>query len=206
MVSKTKRKTKKQKAQARARKRKGSVKNMLRQVVSKGSAPLAFWQQLSEKDYQVLNADGNYRALDYLGKLKVASNILTGSLTGRVLFGDQYNPSPSGQPRINPAGIANKWVGIGIIGKLYGKIGKGMKLPEASMIDRVGSKLIFGGAVGGFFDPPGNPGGYVSTANVTPNVMVQNRSQTNRAFATAQRNRSFVPVDSFDSSTGSAFR
>ena len=179
---------------------------MIRQVVNKGSAPLAFWQQLSEKDYQVLNADGNYRALDYLGKLKVASNILTGSLTGRVLFSDQYNPQPGGQPRINPAGIINKWVGIGLAGKLYGKIGKSMKLPEASMIDRVGSKLIFGGAVGGFFDPPGNPGGYVSTANVTPNVMVQNRSQTNRAFATAQRNRSFVPVDSFDYSTGSAFR
>jgi hypothetical protein len=191
-----------------SKKRNGSksIKSMIRQVVNKGSAPLAFWQQLSEKDYQVLNADGNYRSLDYLGKLKVASNILTGSLTGRVLFSDQYNPQPSGQPRINPAGIINKWVGIGLAGKLYGKIGKSMKLPEASMIDRVGSKLIFGGAVGGFFDPPGNPGGYVSTANVTPNVMVQNRSQTNRAFATAQRNRSYVPLDSFDYSTGSAFR
>ena len=191
-----------------SKKRNGSksIKSMIRQVVNKGSAPLAFWQQLSEKDYQVLNADGNYRALDYLGKLKVASNILTGSLTGRVLFSDQYNPQPGGQPRINPAGIINKWVGIGVAGKLYGKIGKSMKLPEASMIDRVGSKLIFGGAVGGFFDPPGNNGGRVSTANVTPNVMVQNRSQTNRAFAVAQRNRSFVPVDSFDYSTGSAFR
>ena len=191
-----------------SKKRNGSksIKSMVRQIVNKGSAPLAFWQQLSEKDYQVLNADGNYRALDYLGKLKVASNILTGSLTGRVLFSDQYNPQPGGQPRINPAGIINKWVGIGVAGKLYGKIGKSMKLPEASMIDRVGSKLIFGGAVGGFFDPPGNNGGRVSTANVTPNVMVQNRSQTNRAFAVAQRNRSFVPVDSFDYSTGSAFR
>ena len=183
-----------------------SIKSMIRQVVNKGSAPLAFWQQLSEKDYQVLNADGNYRALDYLGKLKVASNILTGSLTGRVLFSDQYNPQPGGQPRINPAGIINKWVGIGLAGKLYGKIGKSMKLPEASMIDRVGSKLIFGGAVGWFFDPPGNPGGYVSTRNVSPNVMVQNRAQTNRSFAQAQSNRSYVPLDSFDSSTGSAFR
>jgi len=191
-----------------SKKRNGSksIKSMIRQVVNKGSAPLAFWQQLSEKDYQVLNADGNYASLDYLGKLKVAANILTGSLTGRVAFPDQYNPSPSGQPRINPAGVINKWVGMGVLGKLYGKIGKSMKLPEAAMIDRVGSKFIFGGAVGVFFDPPGNPGGYVSTANVTPNVMVQNRSQTNRAFATAQRNRSFVPVDSFDYSTGSAFR
>ena len=183
-----------------------SLKSYIRKGINTVAGPVAFWNQLSEKDYQVLNADGNYRALDYLGKLKVASNILTGSLTGRVLFSDQYNPQPGGQPRINPAGIINKWVGIGLAGKLYGKIGKSMKLPEASMIDRVGSKLIFGGAVGGFFDPPGNPGGYVSTANVTPNVMVQNRSQTNRAFATAQRNRGFVPSGGFDSSTGSAFR
>ena len=194
-----KRKTKKQRAAA-AKKRRGSIKSMARKAADKLAAPVAFWSQLSQKDYEVLNASPQYHALDYLGKLKVASNILTGSLTGRVLFSDQYNPQPGGQPRINPAGIINKWVGIGLAGKLYGKIGKSMKLPEASMIDRVGSKLIFGGAVGGFFDPPGNPGGYVSTANVTPNVMVQNRSQTNRAFATAQRNRSF------DSSTGSAFR
>ena len=205
-MAKIKKSTKKQKAVAAAKKRKSSIKGMIRQVVSKGAAPIAFWQQLSEKDYQVLNADGNYASLDYLGKLKVAANILTGSLTGRVAFSDQYNPSPGGQPRINPAGVINKWTGIGIAAKIYGKVGKAMKLPEQAMIDRVGSKLIFGGAVGGFFDPPGNPGGYVSTANVTPNVMVQNRSQTNRAFATAQRNRSVVPLDSFDYSTGSAFR
>ena len=42
-----------------SKKRNGSksIKSMIRQVVNKGSAPLAFWQQLSEKDYQVLNAD-----------------------------------------------------------------------------------------------------------------------------------------------------
>ena len=183
-----------------------SVKSLARTWANRLASPVAFWSQLSQKDYEVLNASPQYHALDYLGKLKVASNILTGSLTGRVLFSDQYNPQPGGQPRINPAGIINKWVGIGIAGKLYGKIGKSMKLPEASMIDRVGSKLIFGGAVGGFFDPPGNNGGMVSTANVTPNVMVQNRSQTDRAYGVARSNRSIVPVDSFDYSTGSAFR
>ena len=100
-----------------------SIKSILRKVVNQGAAPLAFWQQLSEKDYTVLNATPEYQGLDYLGKLKVAANILTGSLTGRVLFSDQYNPSPSGQPRINPAGIINKWTGIGIAAKIYGKIG-----------------------------------------------------------------------------------
>jgi len=177
-----------------------SIKSIVRQVVNKAAAPVAFWQQLSEKDYQVLNADSNYAALDYLGKLKVAANILTGSLTGRVAFADQYNPSPSGNPRINPAGVINKWTGIGVAAKLYGKIGKSMKLPEAASIDRIGSKVIFGGAVGGFFDPPGNPSGYVSTANVTPNVMVQNRATTQR------RNLQFQSNLGYDPSTVSALR
>jgi hypothetical protein len=182
-----------------------SIKSMIRKVVNQGAAPLAFWQQLSEKDYSVLNATSEYRSLDYLGKLKVAANILTGSLTGRVAFSDQYNPSPSGQPRINPAGVINKWTGIGIAAKIYGKIGRSMKLPEAASIDRIGSKVIFGGAVGGFFDPP-SPGGRITTYAVTPNVMVQNRATTQRRQAQFQRNLGYVPPDSFDYSTGSAFR
>jgi len=182
-----------------------SIKSMVRQVVNKGAAPLAFWQQLSEKDYQVLNATTEYRSLDYLGKLKVASNILTGSLTGRTLFSDQYTPTPNGQPRINPAGIINKWTGIGVAAKIYGALGRSMKLPEAAAIDRVGSKVIFGGAVGGFFDPP-SARGRVTTYAVSPNVMTQNRATTQRRHAQFQRNLSYVPPDSFDYSTGSAFR
>ena len=182
-----------------------SIKSMIRKVVNKGSAPLAFWQQLSEKDYEALNATTEYRSLDYLGKLKVASNILTGSLTGRVLFSDQYNPSPNGQPRINPAGIINKWTGIGVAGKIYGVIGKSMKLPESATIDRIGSKLIFGGGIGGFFDPPSSAG-RITTYAVTPNVMVQNRATTERRNQQFRRNLSYVPPDSFDYSTGSAFR
>ena len=185
-MAKIKKRTKKQKAVAAAKKRKSSIKGMIRQVVSKGAAPIAFWQQLSEKDYQVLNADGNYAALDYLGKLKVAANILTGSLTGRVAFSDQYNPSPNGSPRINPAGVINKWVGIGLAAKIYGKVGKAMKLPEQAAIGRLGSKIIYGGAVGGFFDPP-SPRGRVSTYAVTPNVMVQNRATTDRSYGVARR-------------------
>ena len=44
-------------ARKRSRRRKAkkngskSIKSMLRQVVNKGAAPLAFWQQLSEKDF-----------------------------------------------------------------------------------------------------------------------------------------------------------
>ena len=182
-----------------------SIKAMARKAANTLAAPVAFWSQLSQKDYEVLNASPQYHALDYLGKLKVASNILTGSLTGRVLFGDQYNPSPDGNPRINPAGVINKWTGIGIAGKIYSLVGKQMGLPEQATIGRIGTKLIYGGAVGGFFDPP-SAQGRVSTYAVTPNVMVQNRATTDRSYGVARSNRRFVPLDSFDYSTGSAFR
>jgi len=199
-----KRKTKKQRAAA-AKKRRGSVKSMVRKAADKLAAPVAFWSQLSQKDYEVLNASPQYHALDYLGKLKVAANILTGSLTGKVAFSDQYNPSPNGSPRINPAGVINKWTGIGLAGKIYSMVGKQMGLPEQAAIGRIGTKIIYGGAVGGFFDPP-SAQGRVSTYAVTPNVMVQNRATTDRSYGVARSNRRFVPLDSFDYSTGSAFR
>jgi len=199
-----KRKTKKQRAAA-AKKRRGSVKSMVRKAADKLAAPVAFWSQLSQKDYEVLNASPQYHALDYLGKLKVAANILTGSLTGKVAFSDQYNPSPNGSPRINPAGVINKWTGIGLAGKIYSMVGKQMGLPEQAAIGRIGTKIIYGGAVGGFFDPP-SAQGRVSTYAVTPNVMVQNRATTQRRHAQFRRNLNYVPPDSFDYSTGSAFR
>ena len=182
-----------------------SVKSLARQWANRLASPVAFWSQLSQKDYEVLNASPQYHALDYLGKLKVASNILTGSLTGKVLFSDQYNPSPNGSPRINPSGVINKWTGIGIAGKIYSLVGKQMGLPEQATIGRIGTKLIYGGAVGGFFDPPSSTG-RVSTYAVTPNVMVQNRATTQRRHAQFRRNLNYVPPDSFDYSTGSAFR
>jgi len=199
-----KRKTKKQRAAA-AKKRRGSVKSMVRKAADKLAAPVAFWSQLSQKDYEVLNASPQYHALDYLGKLKVAANILTGSLTGKVAFSDQYNPSPNGSPRINPAGVINKWTGIGLAGKIYSMVGKQMGLPEQAAIGRIGTKIIYGGAVGGFFDPP-SAQGRVSTYAVTPNVMVQNRATTQRRHSQFQSNLNYVPPDSFDQSTGSAFR
>ena len=182
-----------------------SVKSLARQWANRLASPVAFWSQLSQKDYEVLNASPQYHALDYLGKLKVASNILTGSLTGKVLFSDQYNPSPNGSPRINPSGIINKWTGIGIAGKIYSLVGKQMGLPEQAAIGRIGTKIIYGGAVGGFFDPP-SAQGRVSTYAVTPNVMVQNRATTQRRNQQFRRNLNYVPPDSFDYSTGSAFR
>ena len=169
-----------------------SIKSWIRKGINTVADPVAFWNQLSEKDYQVLNATPEYRALDYMGKAKVAVNIITGSMTGRVLFSDQYNPSPNGNPRINPAGVINKWTPVWLIGKIYGKVGKSMKLPEYASINKISNKILFGSVIGGFFDPP-SAQGRISTYAVSPSVTTQNRATTTRSIAQFNRNLSYDP-------------
>ena len=171
---------------------KDSIKSWIRKGINTVAGPVAFWNQLSEKDYQVLNATPEYRALDYMGKAKVAVNIITGSMTGRVLFSDQYNPSPNGNPRINPAGVINKWTPVWLIGKIYGKVGKSMKLPEYASINKISNKILFGSVIGGFFDPP-SAQGRISTYAVSPSVTTQNRATTNRSIAQYNRNLGYDP-------------
>ena len=169
-----------------------SIKSWIRKGINTVAGPVAFWNQLSEKDYAVLNATPEYRALDYMGKAKVAVNIITGSMTGRVLFSDQYNPSPNGNPRINPAGIVNKWTPVRIAGKIYGKVGKSMKLPEYRAINKISNKILFGSVIGGFFDPP-SAQGRISTYTVSPSVTTQNTATTNRSIAQYNRNLGYDP-------------
>ena len=187
MAKKRKRRSRKNKTRS-----KDSIKSWIRKGINTVAGPVAFWNQLSEKDYAVLNATPEYRALDYMGKAKVALNIVTGSMTGRVLFSDQYNPSPNGNPRINPAGVINKWTPVWLIGKIYGKVGKSMKLPEYASINKISNKILFGSVIGGFFDPP-SAQGRISTYAVSPSVTTQNRATTTRSIATFNRNLGYDP-------------
>ena len=187
MAKKRKRRSRKNKTRS-----KDSIKSWIRKGINTVAGPVAFWNQLSEKDYQVLNATPEYRALDYMGKAKVAVNIITGSMTGRVLFSDQYNPSPNGNPRINPAGVINKWTPVWLIGKFYGKVGKSMKLPEYASINKISNKILFGSVIGGFFDPP-SAQGRISTYAVSPSVTTQNRATTTRSIAQFNRNLGYDP-------------
>jgi len=187
MAKKRKRRSRKNKTRS-----KDSIKSWIRKGINTVAGPVAFWNQLSEKDYQVLNATPEYRALDYMGKAKVAVNIITGSMTGRVLFSDQYNPSPNGNPRINPAGVINKWTPVWLIGKIYGKVGKSMKLPEYASINKISNKILFGSVIGGFFDPP-SAQGRISTYAVSPSVTTQNRATTTRSIAQFNRNLGYDP-------------
>ena len=187
MAKKRKRRSRKNKTRS-----KDSIKSWIRKGINTVAGPVAFWNQLSEKDYAVLNATPEYRALDYMGKAKVAVNIITGSMTGRVLFSDQYNPSPNGNPRINPAGVINKWTPVWLIGKIYGKVGKSMKLPEYASINKISNKILFGSVIGGFFDPP-SAQGRISTYAVSPSVTTQNRATTTRSITQFNRNLSYDP-------------
>ena len=45
-----------------------SIKSMARKAANTLAAPVAFWSQLSQKDYQVLNASPQYQALDIFNK------------------------------------------------------------------------------------------------------------------------------------------
>ena len=187
MAKKRKRRSRKNKTRS-----KDSIKSWIRKGINTVAGPVAFWNQLSEKDYQVLNATPEYRALDYMGKAKVAVNIITGSMTGRVLFSDQYNQSTNGNPRINPAGVINKWTPVWLIGKIYGKVGKSMKLPEYASINKISNKILFGSVIGGFFDPP-SAQGRISTYAVSPSVTTQNRATTTRSIAQFNRNLGYDP-------------
>ena len=169
-----------------------SIKSWIRKGVNTVAGPVAFWNQLSEKDYVVLNASPEYRSADYITKAKIALNIITGSMSGRVLFSEQYNPSPNGNPRINPAGIINKWTPVWIAGKIYGKVGKSMKLPEYRAINKIANKIAFGSAIGGFFDPP-SAQGRITTYAVSPSVTTQNRAQVKTRYAQFNRNLSYDP-------------
>ena len=185
---------KKRKRRSRKNKTKSSdsIKSWIRKGVNTVAGPVAFWNQLSEKDYAVLNATPEYRALDYMGKAKVALNIITGSMTGRVLFSDQYTPTPNGNPRINPAGIINKWTPVWLAGKIYGNLGKRLKLPEYATVNRASNGIAFGSIIGGFFDPP-SAQGRISTYAVSPSVTTQNRATTTRSIAQFNRNLGYDP-------------
>jgi len=195
----------KYKRKSKSKKNNTSIKNMAKGWVNKLAGPVVFWQQLSSKDYEVLNQSDSYRQLDYLNKGKVAVNILVGSLTGQQPFREHYTPTPNGQPRLNPTGFLNKWLALAIGGKAYARIGKQFGLPETASINKIANKVAWGAIAGGTFDPP-SPSGRITTYAVSPNVMTQNRATTDRSYAVAQRNRNFVPLDSFNAETGSAFR
>lgn len=140
------------------------------------AAPVAFIEQISAKHRQTLGTA--YTQAPMGQKLKILTNIVTGSTTGLNLFKDEFQ-APLSQLKIS--NIFNKWTtaGIGMIG--YGIIAKSANkalgsniMPAISPVKQIGKQLIIGGALGGLFDDKPISGTVnQGTANIMPQTYMQ---------------------------------
>jgi hypothetical protein len=138
---------------SRGRKLGGSIGKSALKIANIVASPIAFLDQISAKDRQVLG--NNFTNAPTTQKLKILSNIVTGRISGVNFFSDEYQASQT----INPAGIFNKWTGIGAGMIAYGAIARSVNkslgtsiLPATGQIKGIGKKVLIGGAVGGVFD------------------------------------------------------
>jgi hypothetical protein len=140
------------------------------------AAPVAFIEQVSAKHRQTLGTA--YTQAPMGQKLKILTNIVTGSTTGLNLFKDEFQ-APLSQLKIS--NIFNKWTtaGIGMIG--YGIIAKSANkalgsniMPAISPVKSIGKQLVIGGALGGLFDDKPTSGTVnQGTANIMPQTYMQ---------------------------------
>ena len=140
------------------------------------AAPVAFIEQISAKHRQTLGTA--YSQAPMGQKLKILTNIVTGSTTGLNLFKDEFQ-APLSQLKIS--NIFNKWTtaGVGMIG--YGIIAKSANkalgsniMPAISPIKSIGKQLVIGGALGGLFDDKPTSGTVnQGTANIMPQTAMQ---------------------------------
>jgi len=138
------------------------------------AAPVAFIEQISAKHRQTLGTA--YTAAPLGQKMKILSNIITGSTTGLNLFKDEYQ-APLSQLKIS--NIFNKWTSAGVAMMGYSVIAKtankslGISLPAISPVKSIGKQLIVGGALGGLFDDKVDTTRSVGTANIIPQTNMQ---------------------------------
>jgi hypothetical protein len=153
-------------------------------VVKNASGYLAFASQLTEKDYSNQAGTGisqqpSYKNEDIATKAKVFANVMAGRLTGMTIFksGNMYD-SENTKFTINPNGVVNKWVGVGLAGLLYKNLPI-KQLPQKSKIGAVSKRVLLGGLIGGILDPPEGNNSQVMASSVRRNgIVAQNRSAT----------------------------
>ena len=184
-----------------ARKKIGNIGNRLFPFVKSVSAPIAFIEQISAKDRQVLG--NSFSQAGYGTQLKIMSNIVMGRLAGITPFHKMSDGTmlPTAPQTINPSGVLNKWTNAGLIGIAYKVLGgainnqaksmgvKGSIIPETAKIGSIGKSVLIGGALGGFFDDP--------VSKSTQTFAKQSFPTTTRAMTTN--------YNSGQDSTGSSF-
>jgi len=140
------------------------------------AAPVAFIEQISAKHRQTLGTA--YTQAPIGQKLKILSNIITGSTTGMNFFKDEFQ-APLSQLKIS--NIFNKWttagaamIGYSIIAKQANKALGSNILPAQSPIKSIGKQILIGGGIGGLLDDkPTTNTASQGTANIMPQSAMQ---------------------------------
>ena len=135
------------------------------------ASPVAFIEQISAKHRQTLGTA--YTTAPIGQKLKILTNIVTGSTTGLNIFKDEFQ-APLSQLKIS--NIFNKWttagaamIGYGIIAKSANKALGSNIMPAISPVKSIGKQLVIGGALGGLFDDKPTSGtASTGTASIAP--------------------------------------
>jgi hypothetical protein len=144
------------------------------------SAPIPFIEQISAKHRQTMGSA--FSNAPTTQKLKILSNIVTGSITGINFFSDEFQAPQT----LNPSGVLNKWTSAGALGIAYQIVGGQVNkmvgkrvIPETSKIGSISKGVLVGGALGGFFDDPPESRGsqgqrsMTGTRNLSPEPVLQ---------------------------------
>ncbi len=167
---------------SRTRRRKSSrspratMGNKIYSVVKSVAPFLAFGNQITSKDYEVVNQQPSYKNESIATKAKIFTNIVAGRMTGITPFknGNLYG-SETTPFTINPNGLINKWTGLGVAGLIYKNLPI-KQLPQKSKVGTIAKGLLLGGGVGGLFDAPESMS--IGSPSMTSSPQVLGRNMT----------------------------
>ena len=128
------------------------LKNPLMKAISPLISLGTTIQQMTEEDVKVAGESGYWDTLDSTGKIKFILGKMSIRMSGIRLF-KEAGGAPGEGPVINPAGMLNKWTGVGIGTWIASKI---PGAPYKAWLARIGKGTLAGGLIGGFFDQPKN--------------------------------------------------
>ena len=170
----------------RPRKIFGSLSTQLFRGLKVVAAPVAFFEQISEKDRSDLGS--SYSEASTFDQIKMILNITGGRVAGirffKTIDGKTFNNPPQ---TLSSANLVNKWTMGGGAAILYGVLGKainktssnagfGSVLPATSKIMSLGKSIFAGGFLGGAFDDPLNSSqgssGSFPVLNRTPQLQI----------------------------------
>ena len=169
----------------RAKAKAFNIANRLFPVAKAATPIVAFLEQISAKDRQVLGT--SFSNASTFTQAKIMANIVLGRITGVGLFhGELANTIPPQTMSLN--NLVNKWTVGGVAGMLYGLFGKainkqttqmglGSFIPATSKIKALGKGAFGGGLLGSFFDDPADDGRQTLHNTSFPSLRVSNQPQ-----------------------------